>query len=261
MIHILCVHASGCNGRCSKTDTACYKRGLRIVRDGVLVCCDMSLIQKFLDGFSCQFKRCQVNQHQVVICTAGYDLDTAVHQSFAKCLCVIYDTVLIGLEAILKCLFEANSFGSNDMHQRSTLDSREYCFIEVEVIFLHGLFGNKDHTASWSTQCFMSCSCNNVCIVDWAWMKSCSYQTCDVCHIYHEVCAAFVCDVTETCKINGSCVSTCACDDHFRFALHSNLFYFIVIDKAFIVYTVRYDVEVCSGEVYRASVCQMSAMI
>ena len=82
-------------------------------------------------------------------------------------------------------------------------------------------------------------------------MKSCCYQSCNVCHIYHEVCAAFICDVTETCKINGSCISTCACDDHFRFALHSDLFYFIIIDKAVIVYTVRYDVEMTSGEVYR----------
>ena len=72
----------------------------------------MSLIQKFLDGFSGQLKRCQVYQHQMVVCTIGYDLDAAVLQTVAQCLCVIYNTLLICLEAVLQCLFEAYGFAA-----------------------------------------------------------------------------------------------------------------------------------------------------
>ena len=221
----------------------------------------MSLIQKFLDGFSGQVKWCQVYQHQMVVCTIGYDLDATVLQTVAQCLCVIYNTLLICLEAVLQCLFEAYGFCCDDMHQRSTLNTREYGFVEVEVIFLHGFFGYQDHTASRSAQCFVCRSGNDVCIVDRAWMKSCCHQTCDMCHIYHQICTAFVCDLTETWKINGSRISTCTGNDHFRFALHRDLFYFVIINESFVVNSIRYDVEISTGKVDRASVCQMSAVI
>ena len=48
-------------------------------------------------------------------------------------------------------------------------------------------------------------------------------------------------------------VSTSSGNDHFRFALFSNPLYFIVINKTFIIYTIRNDVIISSGNVGRAS--------
>ena len=32
-------------------------------------------------------------------------------------------------------------------------------------------------------------------------MKSCCYKTCDVCHIYHQICTNLICDFTESLEI------------------------------------------------------------
>ena len=92
-------------------------------------------------------------------------------------------------------------------------------------------------------------------------MLSCCYQTCDVCHIYHEVCTNLVCNLAETLKVDLSCVCTCTCKDQFRLMLYSQTLYLVVIEEALIVYTIGYNVKVKAGKVHWASVRQMTAMV
>jgi len=92
-------------------------------------------------------------------------------------------------------------------------------------------------------------------------MKSGCHKTCDVSHIYHKYCANFVRYFTEFLEINGSGISTCTCDNHFGLALQCDFTKLVVIDESVIIYTVRYDVEIFTGNVNRASVCQMSAVV
>ena len=97
----------------------------------------MRLIQQFLHCLSCQSVIGQINEHQVIVRTAGHDLDISCKQSFAQCLCIVNDSLLIFLEIIGERFLEANCLGSDHMHQRTALNTREDRF--VEVIFLSGL--------------------------------------------------------------------------------------------------------------------------
>ena len=82
----------------------------------------------------------------MVVRTAGNDLDASFLQAPAKCLGIVNDTLLVFFEVIGQSLLEAHSLCGNDMHQRSALNSGEYCLIEVEL--LCRLLVCKDQTAS-----------------------------------------------------------------------------------------------------------------
>ena len=81
-------------------------------------------------------------------------------------------------------------------------------------------------------------------------MKSCCHQTCNMCHINHQVSTAFICDLTEPLKINDSGISAGSCHDQLRLILHRQLLDLIIIDIALIIDTIRYNVEIFSGEVH-----------
>ena len=128
------------------------------------------------------------------------------------------------------------------MHQRSTLNAREHCLIEI-ILLIYFVAG-KYHTTTWSTQCLVCCGCCYVCVWDWALVKSGCYQTCDVCHIYHKDCANLICDLTEALEINRSRICRCTSYDHLWLAFLCDAEHLIIIDKSFVVDTVRYDVEI-----------------
>ena len=130
------------------------------------------------------------------------------------------------------------------MHQRSSLDSREDGFIQF--VLCRKLFAGKNHTTTRSTKCLMCCCCRYMSVWDRALVNAGSYQTCDMCHVYHQESSYFICDLTETFKINLTAVSTCSCDDHFRFTLFRDALYFIIIDKSCVIYSVRYDMIIRS---------------
>ena len=45
---------SASHSRCSKTDTACDERGLRIIGNRIFVACNMSLVHQLLDSLACE---------------------------------------------------------------------------------------------------------------------------------------------------------------------------------------------------------------
>ena len=69
----------------------------------------------------------------MIIGSAGYNLDASADQTFAKCLRVINDALLVKLELIRESFLEADCLAGNYMHQRTTLDTGENSLIEVET--------------------------------------------------------------------------------------------------------------------------------
>ena len=134
------------------------------------------------------------------------------------------------------------------MHQRTTLNTGENCL--VEIVFLSGFLIGKDHTTSWSSQCFMGCCGNNICIRDWAWMKTCGYQSCDMCHVYHQYSTYFICHFSEFLKINGSCISAGTCNDHLRLTFQSQFSHSVIIQETIIIYTIRYYLKIFTGYIH-----------
>ena len=85
---------------------------------------------------------------------------------------------------------------------------------------------------------------NNICIRNRALVKTGCYQTSDMSHIDHQVCAYFVCNFTETFEINLSCIGTCTCNDQLRFCFQCNALYLFVINHAIVIDTIRHNVEI-----------------
>ena len=94
----------------------------------------------FLNCFSGKIIIGQIYEHEVIVCSTGYDLNSTIHQSLAECLCIVNDILLVYFKLRLKCLFKADCFRCDHMHQRSALDSRENSFVKVIFVcdFLTG---------------------------------------------------------------------------------------------------------------------------
>ena len=77
-------------------------------------------------------------------------------------------------------------------------------------------------------------------------MLSSCYKTCNVGHIYHQISTYLVSNLTETLKINGSCISAGTCHDQLWLCLFCFSLQLIIIDKAFVIYSIRNNVKIQS---------------
>ena len=82
-------------------------------------------------------------------------------------------------------------------------------------------------------------------------MESCRNESRDVRHIYHQICAYLIGDLSEACEIYYSRIRACSCEDKLRLALERKLAYLVVVDGLCVVrYTVGNDIEVLTRDVY-----------
>ena len=91
-------------------------------------------------------------------------------------------------------------------------------------------------------------------------MKPGCHKTGNVRHIHHQNGSHFV-DFPEFLKINGSRISGSSCDNHSGPAFQRSFPEPVIINEAFVIYAVRHDFEILAGDVYRASVGQMTTMV
>ena len=78
--------------------------------------------------------------------------------------------------------------------------------------------------------------------------------------VYHEDRAAGIGSFPELLEIDGPAVCGSAGDDHLRLCLDRKSLKLIVVDKAVVVHTVRYNIEIGARDIGGAAVCQMSAL-
>ena len=91
-------------------------------------------------------------------------------------------------------------------------------------------------------------------------MITACHKTCDVSHIYHQVSAYHIRDLTEALEIDLARICACTRDDELGIALLRDALHLVVIDETVVIDTVRNDVKVRSGEVHRAAVRQVPAV-
>ena len=156
---------------------------------------------KLLAGNSCTT---QIKQAQVIVRTAGNEIESPLHKSVGKSLCVFDNSLLILFKLRLKSFAEANCLTGNYVHKRSALCAREHSGVELLCkIFVIA----KDKSAAGSAQSFMSSCGNNIGIRDWRLMKSGGNKTGNMSHIHHKHCAVSVSNVSHFLKINLSRIS------------------------------------------------------
>ena len=92
-------------------------------------------------------------------------------------------------------------------------------------------------------------------------MDAAGDQTRDMGHIYHQVSADLVGDLTETLEVNDTRISGRAADDHLRLAFLRGLKHLIIVDPMGLgVYAVADDVEVLAADIHRRAVSQVTAL-
>ena len=104
----------------------------------------------------------QFDKHQVIVCSAGNQVDVAGEKFFAQNLCIQDDLMLISFEVFCKGFAESNRFGGNDMHQRTALCAREDSFVDLRTEF----FGTENHASARSAERFMGRSRGHIGIRD-----------------------------------------------------------------------------------------------
>ena len=149
----------------------------------------------------------------MIICSAGYQFYAAFGQTVCQSLRVFHYFFSVLFKFRFQSFTQANCFTCNHMHQGTTLNTRKNCFVNGFCIF----FFTKNQSASGAAQCFVGCCCYNVRPLHRIWMNACCNQTCNMRHIYHKHSAYFICNFTQTFKINDSCICTCTCNNHFWF--------------------------------------------
>ena len=119
-IHISRLETTGGDCRSTHTDAAGDERLLRVVGDGVLVDSDEHFVQAALELLAGEVAEgTQVNQHQMVVCAAGYQTETTLGQTVSQSGCVCNNGLAVGLEFRFQRLAEADSLCSDHVHQRT----------------------------------------------------------------------------------------------------------------------------------------------
>ena len=253
-VHICRLQTAGGDCRCADTDTAGDERLLRVVGDGVLVDGDEHLVQtalKFLTGEVAE--GAQVNQHQVVVRTAGNQTESTLHQSVSQCGGVGNNGLAVGLELRLQCFAEADSLCCDDVHQRAALCAGEDCLVDLLCqLFVVG----EDQTASRATECLMGGGSGDVGIGYRRRVNTCGYQTGDVRHVYHEVCADRLCNLRQALEVDDAGICAGTGNDQLRLDFLCQSLGTVVVDILIIAQLVGNEVEVLAGDEFcgRASI-------
>ena len=130
----------------------------------------MRLIQKCLDLLAGLAEGNQIDQHQMIVRSAGDDIHTAIHQTLCQCLRVALDLHHVFLERRLQGFLKADSLGRDDVHQRTSLDAGEDGFVEVEAVI--DLIRGQDQTAARSAECLVCRRSRHMRIGDRRWMQA-----------------------------------------------------------------------------------------
>src|SRR5690606_24007767 len=107
---------------------------------------------------------------------------------------------------------KANCFCSNDMHQRSPLQTWKHSFVDALPKF--GL--SQDRSSSRSPKRFMCRGCHHMGMLDWIGMKAGSHKSGIMRHVYHKICPNFVCNLPKITCIDDSWICASAGHDQFR---------------------------------------------
>ena len=90
---------------------------------------------------------------------------------------------------------------------------------------------------------------------------ACRHQACDMGHIHHQVRAHLIGNLPEALKINRTGISAGSRDDQLRLGFFCNPLQFIIINEALIIDPIGHNIVIHAGEIYRAAVGQVSAMV
>src|SRR6266542_3880427 len=172
LAHLGFLHST--RGDCGRADaqTGSDERLVLVKRNGVLVNGDERSLQSFLSILACDSFSVHphINEHQVVVSTAGNQTQPLLLQLAGERLGVGKDLTLILFEIVSQCFAKSDGLGRNDVNQWTALDSRE----QLSINLLRMLFLAKNQTTARATQSFMRSSGHVVSVRDGRRMQTSS---------------------------------------------------------------------------------------
>ena len=194
--------------------------------------------------------------------------------------CCCHGTCILSYLLDVSCIVFCKSFAEGygfccyDMFKRTALTAGENSRIQngthhLDFAFrgflahrVREVFAHKYHTASRSSQCFVSRRCNDVAILDGIVQLSFCYKTGRVRDVAHKDCSYLICQGSHSFPIEVSRISTCTADYQLRLMFSCNLFHHIVIDgSGFFFHCVCNLFEVSARDVYRRAVGEVSSVV
>ena len=145
-LHILLYQTSGSDGGSSYADTGSSERSTAVERNHVLVDGDVSTHEGLLGHLTCQIRElgAEVNQHQVVVSTAGHNLVASVDECLSHGCRILLHLHLVLLELRLQSLVERYSLGTDAVLERTALYAREYSRVDQLGHHLDLAFGSLE---------------------------------------------------------------------------------------------------------------------
>ena len=214
-------------------------------------------IAAFLQLFSCNVHGTQVSQHQMVVRTAGNQIEAFLQQCLCHGLRILYHVMGIGLELRLHCFLQTDCLCRNHVLQRAALCAGKYGRIQLFAIF----FLCQNQTAAGTTQRLVGGSRNNIRIGNGAHVCTAGNQTGNMCHIHHKNGANFVGDVRKHLEINLSGVCRRTGNDQLGLILLCQITDFIIIDQAgCMVHIIGHHVKIFAGNIGGTTVGQMTTV-
>ena len=130
--HLVLFEAAGGDSRRTETQTRSLERATAVKRNHVLVGRDICGYQRLLRYFTRQLRELgtQVNQHRVVVRTAGDDLIALIHERLRHDCSVGLHLFLIDIELLRQRFAEGYCFSGYHMLQRTALRAREDSRVE-----------------------------------------------------------------------------------------------------------------------------------
>ena len=191
--------------------------------------------------------------------TARNHVVTTFQEHFNHRFSVFSNLLLVSFELRFHCFFECYRFTRDNMHQRTTLTTREYSRVQFFIQIFITAF-RQDDTTAWTRQGFVGSGSHDVCMRNRAWINISSNQTCNVRHINEQVSTHAVSDFTHFCPVTNTRVSGETTHDHFWFVSFCQFSQFVVVDFTGCIDTVRNNIIQFTRQVYRRTVSQVTAV-
>jgi len=155
----------------------------------------------------------------VVIGSAGDQSISAALEGIGECMGVVDNALLIFLELRVHRLLARDGFGSNAVHQRPTLQAREYRAVDPVCIFRLA----HDQSAPWASECLVSSRGDELGNGYRIGMQTRRHQSCYMGDVTHQICAYLSGDFGKGVEVDFSGVCGVSGDDQFWLGVKCSL--------------------------------------
>jgi len=243
-LEVVLAHSSA--GHCWSTDTDTARSQSRLVSwSGVLVACNVDLLENGLHSGTVKGLGLQVEQDHVVVGTVGDKFVTAGLELVLEGLGVLDDLLLVLSEIRGLSLLERDGQSGDGMIVWTTLVTWEDGEIDwsLEIVQCLKLLASlhlglsyalpeEDHGSTRAAQTLVGGSGDDIGVWEWRVVDLAGDQTRNVGHVDNQVAADLVCNLSHARIVDGTAVSRGTSDDDLGSVHEGILLELLVVDDA-----------------------------